>query len=189
MPNATIGRADLLRTACCQLGEWEAGRVHDVFAGREGQFGQRSGELSTPTRCDLLALLENRTGVIQAKEAAQKAEADRRDQRAAQGWQRADEARKQQDEPTIRSSERQDSEDPRPPPKTDEERWQRDKELHDKAGKITWFDIVVPTFAEGYRIPYADRIHDPVWKGARVPPSAARPCRWLERRSTRSRDR
>jgi hypothetical protein len=138
-----VTRARLLRIACCQLEPEDAALVRESFAERRGTAGKLFGELSTRTRCDLLAILDDRAsrvGRAAAAEQRREAEAERISQERRRANQRA----------------------------AEESQFKRDKELLAKAGRIGLIDVFFPSVASQYRIPYASQIHHPVLHEAGV---------------------
>jgi hypothetical protein len=138
-----VTRARLLRIACCQLEPEDAVLVRESFAERRGTAGKLFGELSTRTRCDLLAILDDRASRVGRAAAAKQrreAEAERINQERRRANQRA----------------------------AEDARYKQDQELLAKAGRIGFLDVFFPSVASQYRIPYASQIHHPVLHEAGV---------------------
>src|SRR5262249_33404657 len=128
---------------CCQLEPKDAELLHDVFSARSGTVGKTFGNLSTLSRCTLLSIL---------------------DDRAARAGEETGSAARQEIDKEIRRAEEDAQERAEQERAAQEAQFQRDKELHDKAGRTTWFDVLLPGYAEIYRIPYAERIQHPVFR-------------------------
>jgi hypothetical protein len=143
-----VERAHLLRIACCQLEPEDAAVAHESFANRTGTGGRVFHGLASFTQCALLAILEDRASRVGRAAATEQ----RRE---------AEDAREKQ----IRLDKQRRT--------AEQAQWDRDVELHAKAGRTTWFDVLLPSMARQYRIPYADRIHDPVLKWSAQPAERA----------------
>jgi hypothetical protein len=136
-----VERAHLLRIACCQLEPEDAAVVHHSFATRTGSAGRVFHGLAHFTQCALLAILDDRASRV-GRAAAIKQQRE------------AEEARQAQ----IRQAKQREA--------AEKAQWDRDIELHEKAGRTTWFDVLFPSAARQYRIPYASRIQHPVLKAS-----------------------
>lgn len=143
-PIALGERVQLLRIACCQLNPNDAEFLHNVFSSRRGTAGKIFGNLSTPSRCAILSILDDRAATAGMAVGAEVSKA------IADEVSRAERLAEQ--EAAVRAAA--------------EAQWKRDKELHAKAGRTTWFDFVFPIMARVYRIPYAQQIHKPVLKSS-----------------------
>ena len=141
-----VERAQLLRIASCQLEPDAAAFVREAFVERSGNAGQFFGNLSTPTRCSLLSILDER------------ADAAGR----AQGL----EVRNTINDDFARIEDQQQARVRRDA--AAEQHWKKDLALQEKAGRTTWFDVVFPSAARRYRIPYAAQIQNPVLRMAAV---------------------
>jgi hypothetical protein len=132
-----VERAHLLRIACCELEPEDAAVVHESFANRTGTGGRVFHGLAPFTQCALLAILDDRASRVGRAAAI---EQRRREEEAREKQIRMDKQRRT----------------------AEQAQWDRDVELHAKAGRTTWFDVLMPSMARQYRIPYAERIHNPV---------------------------
>jgi Domain of unknown function (DUF4157) len=141
---SSVERAELLRIACCSLDPENAAIAREVFVERRGIAGREFGDLATPTRCDLLSILDARAaaaGAALGVQVRQRIESEIEERQA----ERAERLRQERQA---------------------EEQYKRDLELHRKAGRPTWLGAVFPAHTGPYRIKYAPQILDPVLRSS-----------------------
>ena len=148
-PVSAHKRFRLFRAVSCPLSPEDAILVRDNFVSSIGRMSEAFDKLSTEDRCDLITMLDARIASGAKAEAARVAKAIRRDQEfkeSARQWAEAEERERKKHELTP------------------EQQWARDKELHAKAGRTTWVDVLFPSAIQHYRIQYAGQIKNPVLK-------------------------
>jgi hypothetical protein len=148
-PMSAHARFRLFRAVSCQLSPRDAVLVRDNFVSSIGEMSEAFDKLSTEDRCDLITLIDARIASGAKAEAERIARDIRREQEfseAARQWAEAEERERKKRQLTP------------------EQQWARDKELHAKAGRITWVDVLFPSSIQPYRIQYAWQIKDPVLK-------------------------
>jgi hypothetical protein len=142
-PMASSERARLLRIACCQLEPEDATLLRDAFVHRRGTAGAAFGRFSTPTRCTLLAVLDERVAMPSKAQTRARIESIETEQRSKE------------------RAERQRQEDERRRAEAEAAQAKEDDENFRRAGVTDLLGAIMPAHMARYRIQYAPRIKNP----------------------------